>query len=401
MRRKLNIKTVALIVILFCLLGCLLSCNRLMIPPAGSDFEKETPKKTENNNSQSADGSDLPDLTIEEIEEKLKPSVVKIICYDYDGTTEISQGSGFFIDDKGTFITNAHVIKNCYYMKITTYFGMTYDVDVMYVYNGTNSDYAICRASERQVSQPVEFVESANRFDKVYALGYPNGTFSINTTEGEIVSREAVEGSKHYYANTAAIDHGSSGGVLVDTKGRVLGITTGSFAEGGYVALKYQDFKDDVEKKHTVGKAPGKYFHDFDDYTFDSATMDKYFDIYVNVLSQEDGKISYEVGAKLKEKYSDATVVLDTEKTTTITVKIKTVYNYNTTEGDWTTNKVQSETDTVYLIFNSADELIQGKAMNVDNSIADLLVDNYYDLKITHNTSFGVLQTGRMSVYND
>jgi S1-C subfamily serine protease len=256
-----------------------------MIPPAGTDLEKETPKKTENNNSQSADDSDLPDLTIEEIEEKLKPSVVKIICYDYDGTTEISQGSGFFIDDKGTFITNAHVIKNCYYMKITTYFGMTYDVDVMYVYNGTNSDYAICRASERQVSQPVEFVESAMRFDKVYALGYPNGTFSINTTEGEIVSREAVEGSKHYYANTATIDHGSSGGVLVDTKGRVLGITTGSFAEGGYVALKYQDFKDDVEKKHTGGKAPGKYFHDFEDYTFDSSTMDKYFDIYVNVLS--------------------------------------------------------------------------------------------------------------------
>ena len=71
MRRKLNIKTVALIVIMFCLLGCLLSCNRMIKFPIGTDLEKETPKKTENNNSQSADGSDLPDLTIEEIEEDL------------------------------------------------------------------------------------------------------------------------------------------------------------------------------------------------------------------------------------------------------------------------------------------------------------------------------------------
>ena len=401
MRYKLNIKAIALILSLSCLLVCLISCTngKINVTQGGSDTEKPSQSEKQDT-SEKPDESELPDLTIAEIEEKLKPSVVKIICYDYDGTTELSQGSGFFIDDKGTFITNAHVIRDCYYMKMTTYFGMTYDVDVMYVYNGTDSDYAICRATERQVSQPVEFVESANRFDKVYALGYPNGTFTINTTEGEIVSREATAGSKHYYANTAPIDHGSSGGALVDTKGRVLGITTGSFADGGYVALKYTDFKADVEKQHTGGKAPGKYFHDFDEYIFDASTMDKYFDITVRVTSQSGGDINYEVGAKFQEKYANSVVVLDAENTTTITVKIKTVYTYNEVSGDWTSSKIRSKTDTVYLNFNSVDELRQGKAMSVSSAISSLGVNEYYDINISHSTSFGVLQTGKMSVYN-
>ena len=46
--------------------------------------------------------------------------MVKVYCYDYDGETLLSQGSGFFINKTGTFITNAHVVEDAYYIKIKT-----------------------------------------------------------------------------------------------------------------------------------------------------------------------------------------------------------------------------------------------------------------------------------------
>ena len=86
------------------------------------------------------------ELTEAEIKKKLSHSLVKVLTYDYDGKTELAQGSGFFINRTGTFITNAHVVENCYYIKIKSYLGTTYDVDCMYAYNYDSSDYAICKA---------------------------------------------------------------------------------------------------------------------------------------------------------------------------------------------------------------------------------------------------------------
>lgn len=150
-------------------------------------------------------------LTQAEVTAKLRSAVVKVICYDYDGKTEISQGSGFFIDNSGTFITNAHVVEDCFFIKVQTSLGVAYDVDVMYKYNGTVSDYAICKAKNCFSSNSVEFTTKAEVGDTVYALGYPNDAFVMSTTSGKITSTDAVDGTKHYYANTAWIDHGSSG----------------------------------------------------------------------------------------------------------------------------------------------------------------------------------------------
>ena len=43
----------------------------------------------------------IPELTLTqaEVRNKLAKSLVKVCAYDYDGTTLLSQGSGFFIND--------------------------------------------------------------------------------------------------------------------------------------------------------------------------------------------------------------------------------------------------------------------------------------------------------------
>ena len=57
-------------------------------------------------------------LTKDEIYEQLKPSLVRIYSYYDSERKESAYGSGFFIDEHGTFITNAHVVEDCYYVSL-------------------------------------------------------------------------------------------------------------------------------------------------------------------------------------------------------------------------------------------------------------------------------------------
>ena len=399
MRYKLNIRVVSLLLAALCLLGCLSSCK------------KKTVNRVEQSESISEsevrDSIDAPEsfsdvdreLTREEIFEKLKPSIVKVICYDFDGKTILSQGTGFFIDTDGTFITNAHVLKNCCYVRVQSYFGSVYDVDVMYKYNDSPSDYAICGIATEYSSIPVEFVEAAKEGDTVYSFGYPNDSYEMYAATGRITCTDAIEGEKHYYTNTALIAHGSSGGALTDSRGRVLGITTGATTDGEYVALKYSDFKDDIKKKYSGGKEPIEYFYTAQKYDFSQATMYRYFDIYVNLISNTDTAVQYDVGVKLKDEYRNAKIVLDTSKEITVTVELETKYDYQEIGATDTTHQVKTTKGTVYLSFSSLDELKKGKEMSLSSSISDSVSEDYFGMDISYEANFWVLQSGTMTVY--
>ena len=70
--------------------------------------------------------------------------------------------------------------------------------------------------------------------DKVYAIGSPRGlenTFS----SGEVSQWRA----DNLMQISALIDHGSSGGALINEYGEVVGITSGSFADGSQANLNY------------------------------------------------------------------------------------------------------------------------------------------------------------------
>ncbi len=337
-------------------------------------------------------------LSKSDIISKLQDSVIKVICYDYDGKTEISQGSGFFIDSQGTFITNAHVIEDCYYIKVQTRFGLTYDVDAICDYNYTYSDYAICKVKNYYLSQPVEFSSSANVGDTVYALGYPNDAFIMSTTSGIITSTDTVDGTKNFYSNTAKIDHGSSGGVLVDAKGRVLGITTGILEDGEYAALKYQDFKFDAERIHISGTEPLKYFHTVKEYNLSSFSMSNYFDIYIDVISYTQTSVYYNVSVRLKDRYRNAKILLDSYGSATITVKLETIYDYYETMSYGTYHQNKTTNDTIYLRYYSTDDLIYGKSASCSSSI--FIFNDYYSMKKSYEAEFGILQSGTILFFD-
>ena len=297
-------------------------------------------------------------LTEEEILTKLRASVVKVICYDYDGVTVISQGSGFFIDTDGTFITNSHVVRNCYFVKIENHLGAIYDVDTLYSYNTTVSDYAILKASLPIESTAVEFSTKVTEGETVYALGYPNGAEEISITKGALIDANTEKNGKHYYISTAWIDHGSSGGILANGKGKVIGITTGSLGEDKYVALRYKDFKIGVEAVRDEGIDPGEYFHNVDKIQLDSENVNTYCEFLV-YTSESENAITYWLAVKLKDEYKDARIAFKSSSVT-VTMEIATDFSYVDISSDGAVIKVDTDTQYLSFSFNTVADMLEG-----------------------------------------
>lgn len=281
----------------------------------------------------------IPELeySLSEVKQIISKSMVKVYCYDYDKKTLLSQGSGFFINKTGTFITNAHVVEDTYYIKIKTYLGTSYDVNVMYVYNYIGSDYAICKAQNCFSSTPVEFEEETSVGDTVYAFGYPNDAFILSSTQGVVTATNVVDKGVTYIENTAKIDHGSSGGILANSKGKVVGITTGILENNKYAALTYSEIKEDVTKNHYGIKEPLEWFHTKKEISLNSFNFDTYFDISITPTSLYGGNVRYNVSISLKPQYRYKKVDI---KYTNLyfSVRIDTNYKYYSTltyGGGW------------------------------------------------------------------
>ncbi len=187
-------------------------------------------------------------FSAEVIKQMYSQSVFKIYAYDYSSikSYNISQGTGFFIDSKGTFITNAHVIKNCTDYEIVLN-GKKYEVGEVLYYDHTNTDLAILRLKNEMETVPVSFSENVKESDPVYAVGFPKDAKNLLVTDGAIYSTAYIIDGVAYYLFDASVTHGSSGGVLSDRHGNVIGVVTLGYDNGINGALKYPFFKHLVE----------------------------------------------------------------------------------------------------------------------------------------------------------
>jgi serine protease Do len=107
--------------------------------------------------------------------------------------------------------------------KVTEVIQKSSDEDfILFRVNATNTDYIPLAQYKPSVG------------DKVYAIGSPRGlenTFS----SGEVSQWRDT----NLMQISALIDHGSSGGALINEYGEVVGITSGSFADGSQANLNY------------------------------------------------------------------------------------------------------------------------------------------------------------------
>ena len=178
----------------------------------------------------------------------ISPSVVEIYA---ESSLGASQGTGFFYDDKGTVITNYHVIENCQKAFITLSDGRTYSVISVLGYDA-DRDLAILSTGCTQ-SIPLSIrTDPAKTGEKVYAIGSSQGltgTFS----DGIVSAIDREVGENVFIQTTAPISQGNSGGPLVDAKGEVVGIVCSFFTSGQNLNLAIPvDAIKDISLKNPV-----------------------------------------------------------------------------------------------------------------------------------------------------
>lgn len=146
------------------------------------------------------------------------------------------QGSGFFIDNSGLAVSNYHVFKGTGKgMEKIKLLGSdeVYSVSEV-IHSSEDEDFILFRVNCPKTNYLPIASSKPKIGEKVFAIGSPRGlenTFS----SGEVSQWRDT----NLMQISALIDHGSSGGALINEYGEVVGITSGTFADGSQANLNY------------------------------------------------------------------------------------------------------------------------------------------------------------------
>lgn len=193
-----------------------------------------------------AAGLDIEERRIVEVYEQVAPAVVSITTrvlrrnFFLDVVPEEGAGSGFVLDREGHILTNYHVISGA--ERIEVNFGEDAVYPAQVVGLDRRNDIAVLRVdAPADLLHPVVLgtSESLQVGQRAIAIGNPFGQFGRTMTTGVISSLgRTLEGQDGrtitgIIQTDAAINRGNSGGPLLDSSGRVIGINTAIFSPTG------------------------------------------------------------------------------------------------------------------------------------------------------------------------
>jgi S1-C subfamily serine protease len=153
--------------------------------------------------------------------------------------TSKSLGSGFVLDRAGHVITNFHVIQGA--QKVQVSFSGQDQLPATVVGKDRSTDLAVLKidAHSRALTPlPLGDSDAVRVGDPVYAIGNPFGltrtltTGVVSAVQRQIFAPNGVPIDSAIQTD-AAINHGNSGGPLIDANGRVIGVTSQIQTGGG------------------------------------------------------------------------------------------------------------------------------------------------------------------------
>jgi serine protease Do len=170
----------------------------------------------------------LPHANLSEMYEKNKYAVFLIAVPLSEST--YAQGTGFFIDSKGTGVSNYHVFAegNANDAIIKTIDNHQYNIKQVLIYDD-KLDYIVFEVQNEHHDFPYLPIatERVGVGEDVFAIGNPKGL--EHTLSKGIIS--SYRDNDMMIQTTTEITHGSSGGPLFNMKGEVIGITTSGIGE--------------------------------------------------------------------------------------------------------------------------------------------------------------------------
>ncbi len=162
------------------------------------------------------------------------------------------QGSGFFISSSGIAVSNYHVFKGTSVGLETIKLSSDEELNIQEVIAKSDKDdfiiFKVAKKNNRSfnyipITQKTSFIG-----EKVYAIGSPRGlenTFS----SGEISQKR----DNNIIQISVPIDHGSSGGALINSYGEAIGITSGGRDDSGAnlnFAIDIKVIREVLNKQH-------------------------------------------------------------------------------------------------------------------------------------------------------
>jgi 2-alkenal reductase len=185
---------------------------------------------------------------VTEVVKKAEPAVVTVVntaqvqSRRFGGSnTSVAEGSGVIIDSAGHIVTNAHVVQGAQHLDVIYADGTK--VSAQLVGADAVNDIAVLQVSG-SVPAALSLGDSnaLELGENVVAIGSPLGEYRGSVTTGVVSGlNRTVQGSsmEGLIQTDAAINHGNSGGPLLNLNGEVIGITTlvvrqssGDIAEG-------------------------------------------------------------------------------------------------------------------------------------------------------------------------
>ncbi len=177
--------------------------------------------------------------------ESASPSVVLVIsgARDVSGfnTVEIGAGTGFIWDQEGHVVTNNHVVQA---PEIVVRMPHGEDIPARVIGRAPQYDIAVLHLSRRPENAPPLALGTSHDLrvgQATFAIGNPFG-FDQTITSGIVsaLGRQLPTDEGREIADViqtdAAINPGNSGGPLLDSAGRVIGVTTAIFSPSGAYA---------------------------------------------------------------------------------------------------------------------------------------------------------------------
>ncbi len=172
---------------------------------------------TLNNASDKVAYAEKADGSAQSVYEKANSAVVFV-------ETDQGSGSGVVVESKGLIVTNAHVVEDARSITVELQ-GKKYQADVVSQGSSRCLDLALLQIRSQNSLPKLNFtsLNAVRKGQQVFAIGYPQGIKPSSITQG-IVSNIYTE--LGYIQTDANLNHGNSGGALLNSQGELIGINT-------------------------------------------------------------------------------------------------------------------------------------------------------------------------------
>jgi S1-C subfamily serine protease len=172
-------------------------------------------------------------MTVNEIYERAASGVVQITSVGANiGTAAAQQGSGFVVDKAGHIVTNYHVVRDADQIRVS--FSNRDTVEARLVGTDPSTDLAVLQvdtSASALTPLPLGDSDRVQVGDPVVAIGNPFGldrtaTSGIVSALQRLITAPNFFTIDHIIQTDAPINHGNSGGPLLNSRAQVIGVNT-------------------------------------------------------------------------------------------------------------------------------------------------------------------------------